>query len=179
MLIQTERLNIFPLTYEQTIKYINNNSTLENELGLQCHKRQVAEDLYEAVADGILPKLGSTTKKLPYHALWIAVERDQKSIVSSFLFKGEPNKFGQVEIGYGSEAGFENKGYMTETLSGAIKWAREQKEIRSIVAETKPQNIASIRVLAKNNFKEINKEDEKIIWRFDVKSRKENAATHQ
>lgn len=178
MLIQTERLNIFPLTYEQTIKYINNNSTLENELGLQYHKRQVAEDLYEAVADGILPRLGSTNHKLPYHALWIAVERNLKSIVSSFLFKGEPNRFGQIEIGYGSETGFENKGYMTEALSGAIQWAREQKEVRSIVAETSPQNIASIRVLAKNNFRKINKEDEKIIWRFDVKSRQENVDTH-
>jgi ribosomal-protein-alanine N-acetyltransferase len=176
MLIQTERLNIFPLTYEQTIKYINNNSSLETELGLNCHKRHVAEDLYEAVAEGILPTLIDNSKKHQFHALWIAVERDLKSIVSSFLFKGEPNKLGQIEIGYGSEAGFENKGYMTETLSGAIRWAGQQREVKSIVAETKRENVASIKVLTKNNFREVSKEEELIIWRCDLKIREKNVS---
>ncbi len=169
MLIQTDRLDIFPLNYEQLVRYINNNKVLENELGLLCHPRNVPYDLYEAVTDGLLPNLAARPDRMPYYTLWIAVERAQKSLVCSFLFKGEPNKLGQVEIGYGSESGFEGKGYMTEALSGAIRWASEQKELRSIIAETNSRNLASIRVLKKNAFTMVSSREDLLVWKCRLK----------
>jgi len=46
---------------------------------------------------------------------------------------------------------------MTEAISCAVKWAKEQNDVDYIIAETDPENILSIRVLEKNGFLEYKK----------------------
>ena len=60
------------------------------------------------------------------------IEKSNKAIIGGICFHGEPDENGQVEIGYGTDEEFRNKGYMTETISGLVDWTRENKTIKAI-----------------------------------------------
>ena len=72
-------------------------------------------------------------------------------IIGSLSFKGISEN-GIVEIGYGINDGYENKGYTTEAVGAVVKWASEQFNVKQIEAEAEEDNYASIRVLEKCGF---------------------------
>ena len=87
--------------------------------------------------------------------------------IGTLSFKGIDDK-GIVEIGYGINEGYENKGYMTEAVRAIVKWASEQPNVNQIEAEAEKDNIESIRVLEKCNFVpngEIGKEGIRFVWK--------------
>jgi RimJ/RimL family protein N-acetyltransferase len=57
---------------------------------------------------------------------------------------------------------------MTESISGMIHWIRENKNVRSITAETENTNISSINVLEKNDFKTIQQCENSVILKLDI-----------
>ena len=70
-------------------------------------------------------------------------------------FKGLPDKKGTVEIGYGIEPSYQNKGYATEAVAAIVKWAFTQEGVIYVQAQTDEKNEISKKVLLKNGFKEI------------------------
>ena len=91
-----------------------------------------------------------------------------KEIVETLSFKGIDEK-GVVEIGYGINDGYENKGYMTEAVKALAEWASKQPNVKQIEAEAEETNIASIRVLEKSNFVPngiMGQEGPRYIWRI-------------
>ena len=88
-------------------------------------------------------------------------------IISVFSFKGISEN-GVVEIGYGINAEYENKGYTTEAVKAVAKWASTQDNVKQIEAEAEESNIASIRVLEKCNFVpngEMGEEGIRFVWK--------------
>ncbi|MBR3153048.1 MAG: GNAT family N-acetyltransferase, partial [Clostridia bacterium] len=82
-------------------------------------------------------------------------------------FKGIDDK-GIVEIGYGINEGYENKGYMTEAVRAIVKWASEQPNVNQIEAEAEECNFASLRVLEKSNFVpngKVGQEGIRFVWK--------------
>ena len=58
-----------------------------------------------------------------WYTLWFMKLKDSENeIVGTLSFKGIDDK-GIVEIGYGINEGYENKGYMTEAVTAMAKWA--------------------------------------------------------
>jgi len=47
---------------------------------------------------------------------------------------------------------FQNKGFMTEIIEGIIGWVKTEINVKSIIASTEKTNLASAKVLKKNNF---------------------------
>ena len=89
-----------------------------------------------------------------WYTLWFIELQDatnQNEIVGSLSFKGISEN-GIIEIGYGINDGYENKGYTTEAVHAVVEWASTQENIKQIEAEAEESNIASIRVLEKCNF---------------------------
>jgi len=82
---------------------------------------------------------------------------------------GEPNAAGEIEIGYGTYDEFRNKGFMTEAVSGIIKWATNEPTVMSILASTEKTNIASFRILEKNKFVKIGETETMFNWRLSIK----------
>jgi [ribosomal protein S5]-alanine N-acetyltransferase len=80
---------------------------------------------------------------------------------------GEPNAAGEIEIGYGTYAEFQNKGFMTEAVGGMICWAKSQLDVRSIIASTDRINIASYTVLEKNGFVKAGETAEMYAWKLE------------
>lgn len=168
-MIETERLILQPLTYEQLIKYIKADNSLEAELNLLPTSRTISADLKEALEQTILPNVADTSKNYLYVTLWTMISKANNKMVGDLGIFGEPNKEGQIEIGYGTYDEFRGKGYMTEAVSGIIKWAGTQPGIVSIIAGTEKTNPASFSVLEKNNFIKIGETEVLYNWRLTIK----------
>lgn len=150
-MIRTERLYIYPLSNEEIIEMIHNESN---------------EDLKNAYIEMLEGSLKNPKKRI-WYALWALKLNDgSDKIVGTLAFKGL-NDNGMIEIGYGINPEYEGKGLMTEAVSATVEWASKQPEVLSIEAETDPENIASKRVLEKSGFipSKIGMEGQRYIWK--------------
>ncbi len=166
-MIETERLILKPLTYEQLVKYIKCDNSLDVELKLNQTSRIISPELKEALEQTILPNVADKSKNYLYSTLWTAISKNDNKMVGDLCIVGEPNTDGEIEIGYGTYDEFQKKGYMTEAVSGLIEWAKTQPEIKSIVASTDKTNIASFRVLEKNSFIKIGETESLFKWKSE------------
>ena len=167
-MIETKRLLIKPLTAEELKRHIVSPNDFALELGLIPSQSLIDNETKDAILNDLLPNIIDITKDSDFYTMWILVEKFKKAIIGGICFHGEPNEEGEVEIGYGTDVEYRNKGYMTESISGLIHWARGKKNVRSITAETENTNIASIKVLEKNDFKLIHQYDNSVILKLDI-----------
>jgi len=166
-MIETKRLIIKPLTYDELRRHIESPCELADEMRLKPSQSLPDKDTREAIMNDLLPFLADSDKDPLFYTIWIVIEKMQKAIIGGICFHGEPDANGEVEIGYGIDVGYRNKGYMTETVAGLIIWLKSIKKVRVIRAETDPFNISSVRVLEKNGFK-IFRQTEKMILKLEL-----------
>lgn len=85
---------------------------------------------------------------------WYAVSTSGPSgvLCGSVGFKGPVGAAGMVEIGYSLLPDFRHAGLATEMVKGLIEWARRNPGVKTIEAETTPDNLRSIRVLERAGF---------------------------
>jgi [ribosomal protein S5]-alanine N-acetyltransferase len=167
MKLETPRLRIIPLTKEQLANYSIPDFSLENSLHVNTVPRIVPEFLANVINNKILPSVSDITKNPLYYAFWTIIFKQENVMVGDFCFKGEPDEKGEVEIGYGTYPAFIGKGFMTEAVGEMVKWAFAQPHVQSVTAQTDPSNIASQKILEKNNFVEYGRTAENILWRID------------
>ncbi len=128
-MVETECLLVIPLTHNQLVKYLKNNNSLEEELELNSTSRIISAELTDALENTILPNVADESKNYLYSTLWTIIYKQENRIVGDVCFVGEPNSSGEIEVGYGTYPEFQNKGFMTEALSGMIHWAENQLNI--------------------------------------------------
>ena len=166
-MIETYRLRIQPLSYDQLLKYIQNDQSLERELQLNDSSRSISPELKEALEQTILPNVARPGHNHLYSTLWTIIDRAKNQMVADLCFVGEPDADGQIEIGFGTYEQHQGHGYMTEAVGGIVKWAQNQPEVKCIYAETAEDNFASMSVLQKNGFVQLNKVDGRCSWRLE------------
>jgi RimJ/RimL family protein N-acetyltransferase len=168
-MVDTGRLLIIPLNYHQLRLYLKGKGMLEAELRLANNVRNVSEEVKDSVEFFILPSMKKALSDYYlFFTFWIVVERISRSIVAELGFKGAPNNEKEIEIGYGTFSGQRGKGVMTEAVGGMVEWARQRDDIKYILAETDESNLASIRVLQKNNFAIFDKKGKMLWWKIEV-----------
>jgi RimJ/RimL family protein N-acetyltransferase len=167
-MIETERLILKPLTYEQLLKYTTCDNSLEKELNLNVTSRTISPELKEALEQTILPNVADKTKNHLYSTLWTAISKTENKMIGDLCIIGEPNSQGEIEIGYGTYEEFQNKGFMTEIVGGIIEWVKSQPTVKSIIASTDKTNIASYKVLQKNNFIKVGASDTSFKWKLII-----------
>lgn len=165
-MIETERLIIRPLTHAQLVKYIQVDNSLETELSLNETSRSISPELKEALEQTIVPNVADINKNYLYSTLWTVISKAENKMVGDLCFIGEPNAEGEIEIGYGTYEEFQNRGFITEAVSGMIQWAKQQPDVKAITASTDKANVASYTVLEKNNFKKNGESDELFHWKI-------------
>lgn len=168
-MIETERLVIKPLTYNQLLKYIQSDHSLEKELELNSTERSISPELREALEQTILPHVADTRKNYLYSTLWTIISKKENKMVGDLCFTGAPNAAGEIEIGYGTYERFRKKGYMTEAVGGMVDWAKNQPGIKTVIAGTDKENRASWAVLEKNGFTKIGETDTLFQWHLPIK----------
>lgn len=176
-MIETKRLILKPLTYEQLAKYIKCDNSLEVELKLNETSRMISPELKEAFEQTILPNVADKSKNYLYSTLWTAISKIDNKMVGDLCIVGEPNADGEIEIGYGTYDEFQNKGFMTEIVSGIIEWAKTQPKIKAIVASTDKTNPASFKVLEKNSFIKIGETEVLFNWKSKMNKKPSKKAT--
>jgi len=167
-MIETERLIIKPLTYEQLTKYMRLDNSLETELDLNKSSRTISEELKEALEQTILPNVADSNKNYLFSTIWTIISKADNKMVGDLCFVGEPNADGEIEIGYGTYENFRKKGFMTEAVSAMIKWAKKQPNIRTIIASTDKNNVDSFSILQKNNFTKSGETENLYNWRLRI-----------
>lgn len=164
--LETPRLLLLPLSHQQLLLYIKNDHSLEADLGLLPQQRDISPDLQEALELAILPSVANPAKNALFYTLWTIILKEKQGMVGDLCFKGAPDEKGEVEIGYGTYLEHRGNGYMTEAVGAMIEWAFAQKGVKVITAETEKDNLASHRILVKNNFIQVKKESDRFCWRL-------------
>lgn len=172
MILETKRLILQPLTYEQLLKYIQCDNSLEEELNPKKAPRKISPELKDALTQTILPNVADKTKNYLFSTLWTIVSKADNNMVGDLCFVGEPNVKGEIEIGYGTYDEFQGKGLMTEAVGGIIEWAKTQPSVTSIIASTDKINLASSKVLLKNNFIQTGETEQEFKWQLNLRERK-------
>lgn len=167
-MISTARLNIIPLTYDQLVKYATCDNSLEKELNLNLNSRTISDELKEALEYTILPNVADKAQNYLFSTLWTAISVADNSMVGDLCIVGQPNELGEIEIGYGTYDEYQGKGYMTEMVGGIIEWAKTQSLVKSIIASTEKSNLASYKVLEKNNFIQIGETPDLYNWKLGL-----------
>lgn len=167
-MIQTERLLILPLTYDQLQKYLKNDASLDEELALVSSPRVISPELKEAMEQTIMPNVADKGKNYLFSTLWTVISKTENKMVGDLCFVGEPNEAGEIEIGYGMYDGFRDRGFMTEAVAGMIAWVQTQSNVKSIFAATEKNNHASSTVLLRNHFQKFGETDTLYNWRLKM-----------
>jgi RimJ/RimL family protein N-acetyltransferase len=164
-MIETERLILKPLNYDQLVKYLNAHPSLEEELSVNYAPRLISSELKEALEQTILPAVSRASGNYLYSTLWTIISKADKRMVGDLCIIGEPNDAGEIEIGYGTYDEFRGKGFMTEAVGCIIKWAEQEPNVKAVIASTAKENFASFRVLLKNGFQKTGESETMFYWK--------------
>jgi len=168
MIIKTARLQIKALKYSELLKYIENNHSLEKELGLSNTNISITPEFREALEQAILPMVAQNESNYLYFTLWTLILKAGNRMVGDLCFKGLPNANSEIEIGYGTYEDFQGNGYMTEAVGGMIEWAKRQPGVKAITASTDQTNLPSMVILQKNQFVKVGESEDLFHWKREI-----------
>lgn len=167
-MLDTPRLTLIPLSLDQLSLYIADNYRLEQAMGIKKGYRTPVEPTRSIVTHFTIPRLHDPSLNPLFHTMWLAIDREKQQFVAEAKFKGEPDEEGTIEIGYGTYPTLRRQGYMTEMVRGLVGWAAQQPSVQRIVADTEVQNVASQKVLEKNDFRLFDRVEDMLWWEYIV-----------
>ena len=145
MKLETENLILYPLTELLITKILDNEVTdFFTEEWLSEDNRTLLNWMKDELYQFLPPKIGFTS--------WIFIEKSTNQVIGDGGFKGNPNAYGEIEIGYEIIESKRKKGYATEAIDALIDWAFTQPEVKYILAKCDPENIPSQNLLKKLGF---------------------------
>jgi len=116
-----------------------------------------------------LALLEASSDSNPWIHGFSAVRRDDGVAVGMGGYTGPPMD-GVVELAYGVDDKFVNRGYATEIARALLAFALASSEVQVVRAHTLPDGIASQRILNKCGFTHVGKIQDPVdglIWRFE------------
>ena len=162
--LETERLTIIPLTLQQMRWQRDSFARLEQALGLAASGQRLEDELRPIVSRAI----GQMRRRPHYtrwHCQWVAVLKEERRIIGSLAFKGAPDRDNAVEIGYGFDPFYHNRGLATDAVAEMVRWALGEDGVDAVIAETANRNVASMRVLQKVGFVITSATDRFLYWK--------------
>lgn len=166
-MLETTRLKLVPLTHEKMILYKNEPEALADSLNIRYLKRQndpaTAEDLREAIEFWI-QQTKKNSDQFEWFTTWEIILKAEQVAVGGIGFSGLPDENGKSMTGYGLDMRYYGRGIATEALRSMTDWAFQNSRLKTIIADTPLQHMASHRVLLKNNFVESSRDEELIHW---------------
>ncbi len=153
--LETERLRLVALDVRLMRLRLCDRQRMERELGLApASDPTYGSPDYDAAglraARDQADRMEKADCDYRWRTFWQIVLKRERRIIGEIDFHGPPDAEGRVEFGYGMQAEYRNRGYMTEAARALLAWAFSHPEITAVVAETDKDNAASARVLQKN-----------------------------
>lgn len=151
MKLETERLEIIPLTAVQLKLWTQDIASLEKELAA-TYRAEPMEGIFSDIVKNQLQIVQTDPGMYLWRSFWMLIRKADRIIIGSADFKDIPNARGEVEIGYGLGQAYEHNGYMTEAVGAMCFWAFGQTGVQAVIAETETNGDASQRVLRRCGF---------------------------
>lgn len=165
-MIETPRLRIVPLSTEQFYLLLNDIGSLEKELRLSPSGYDLDQHTQQAM-QGLYQKAIGHQESYLWYTNWQIILISENKSIGSACFMGKPNDNGEVEIGYGINAEYRNRGYMTEAAQSLCEWALNQAGVKSVIAETEKENLASHKVLQNGGMIKYKETEDAIWWKIE------------
>jgi ribosomal-protein-alanine N-acetyltransferase len=167
-MITTDHLTLIPLTLGQLELYLCHSENLDEIVGCPVSRTMLNETLARAIRMKIDKMSGTDVAQHLWLTYWLIKILEDGFGAGMVGFKGIPDEFGEVEIGYGIDEAYRKKGYMTEAVRALIGWAFEKDECQSVVAlGVLRENVASHRVLEKVGMKVYAESSDSLDWRIE------------
>ena len=167
--LNTERLKIVALDYENFKLHIENNGELQRKLKVVITKEKLEDWFGEVMAEPLKVMINDLENQY-FYTNWQVILKQENKVVAGICFKGPPDENGKVEIGYGTEESHQNRGIISEAIKKVVEWAFEQKNIKIVSAETDFDNIVSQKVLINNGFKKKKEYDDLFYFEINKQS---------
>jgi RimJ/RimL family protein N-acetyltransferase len=128
---------------------------------------------------------------MPGAAPWLlrvmALRTPERPMVGLVGFHGPPDLTGTAEVGYEVERAHRRRGYATEATAALTVWALREGGARRVVAGIRPENEASMRVVARLGFTPVGSRWDALDgtarlferWTPPIAPRWEDAGTHR
>lgn len=171
MKLETDRLEMVLLTPDEQLAWANNSVAAQNKY--KCsYKAEPMEPWFADILRAQCEKYATCTDRWVWHGFFWLIRKSDRTVVGSFDFKREPDENGYTEIGYGLGEEWRGRGYMSEAVEEACRWALSQPDVKGISAETEPDNTASAKVLRRCGFAETGR-DKYVSWLKTEESRED------
>ncbi|XQY90094.1 GNAT family N-acetyltransferase [Metabacillus sp. HB246100] len=159
--LETERLLMITFTAEMMEQLLCDRSKFINEVPFE-----VADEFPLEVYQQFFPYKVERFKKYPHENEWegIIVLKEENKIIGDMGFKGGPDHAGVLDIGYSIVPEYRGRGFATEMGKEMVRWGFKDENVKTIIATSNPENIASKKVLEKIGFQIERKTEEKIMW---------------
>jgi len=168
-MLETTRLKLVPLQHEQLILYKNNPQALAESLNTRYLERQgdpsTAADVEEAIEFWI-KNTQEHREHFEWFTNWEIILKEENVAVGGIGFAGLPSEAGTTMTGYGLDVRYHGRGIASEALQSIIPWAFKNENLKAIIADTQLLNFPSQRVLQKNCFLEVSRDETLIHWQL-------------
>ena len=162
--IETERLVLFPYTAENLALFNSDLPLFEETYGVVYRGEEL-----DYLLTGFLKKLEKEIAEDPEHYLFftefLITLKENSRVVGSIDYKYIPRE-GVTEVGYGMNPAYTGHGYMTEALTAFLDFGKKLG-IRTVRADTLPDNVKSQNVLKRCGFRFL-REDGNLWWEKEL-----------
>lgn len=168
-MIQTERLELVPVTVELTQAALEGDPALATSLQAAVPASWPPIYLDSPALEFIRDRLTEAPDQAEWW-LYFALIPDGpggRTLIGCAGYKGPPAD-GTVEVGYGIVEEYQRRGYASEAVRALVARAFASPGVRRVIAETYPALIPSIGVLRKCGFRLIGDGSEPGIIRFEL-----------
>lgn len=152
----TERLQLLPATVDALKAELESREGLARVLDVDVPESWPPE-LYDADATrwilNAMEAAGGIPTPWGMYYMTTGTNGARPALVGIVGYKGEPNEWGNVEIGYGVVPERRRAGFATEATRRLVERAFEDPRVQGVVAHTLPELLPSIGVLEKNGFR--------------------------
>ena len=162
--IKTERLVLFPYTKENLHLFNTDLSRFEEEYGV-VYQGEELDHLLKEFLIRLENEIIEDEEHYLFFTEFLIVLKENDHVIGSIDYKYIP-KDGVTEVGYGMNPHYEGHGYMSEALNAFLTFGRTLG-IKTVLADTKPENTKSQKVLKRCGFRFL-KEDGNLWWKTDL-----------
>lgn len=166
-MIATPRLTLVPLTLDHLRQWQADRNAMETSLGLEPYPKTMPEIIQKEIEDAIpywVEQVSKHPDHYPWFTNWEIIHREDKRSIGGIGLGGLPDASGDTLVGYYVDAHYHNQGYATESLQFLADWAFGHPQLKRMLAETPKGNLASQRVLSKNNFIRWKEKPKTYLW---------------
>lgn len=160
--LSSERLMVIPFTRELCRNILDNNFVDLDRLNLVKGISWPDTDTLES-----LPRVLRNLEKVDYPTgfeTWMIVKKDTREIIGDIGFKGFNFVGKSCDLGYGIIEEERKKGFAQEAAKTLIDWAFSHERLDEITACCLRDNVGSINLLTRLNFRELSKDSTMIYW---------------